>query len=211
MKFVVTAGPTREFIDDVRFISNASSGRMGFALARATREAGHDVTLVSGPTALEPPEGVECVKVTSAEDMVEAALAALDGADVLVSAAAIADFKPEKARGKIKSGGELTLKLAPTRKLTREARQKFPELFIAAFKAEYGATDDELLEAARGKLLSEGLDLIAANDLKENEFGSSGNEVVVVGRDGKVLEKFKGSKLEVARALTDSISRAAAR
>ncbi len=181
VKVVVAAGPTREYIDDIRFISNGSSGLMGCAIASEALSRGHEVVLVLGPTNVRAPDGVRVVDVVSADDMIDAVLEELKaGADVLVSAAALADYTPdEKIEGKIRSGGELTLRLKRTRKLIGEARKMFPKLKIVAFKAEYGGTENEMID--RGRSLLGVADLVVVNDVSEGVFGSSDNEVYIVG------------------------------
>jgi phosphopantothenoylcysteine synthetase/decarboxylase len=116
MHFLITAGPTREPLDPVRYLSNRSSGKMGFAVASAAQQAGHAVTLIAGPTALTPPQGVSLVKVTTAQEMYDAVMAALPSAQVAVFAAAVADYRPiQAALQKIKKGAEtLTLTLERT-------------------------------------------------------------------------------------------------
>ena len=187
MRVLITMGPTREPIDSVRFISNASSGKMGMALAREGRKRGHGVTAVSGPVNIEIPGGIKVIDVKTAEEMVSSTLEELKGDyDIMISAAAIADYSPEFQQGKMDSGKEVLLRLKPTPKLTRLAREKFPELFIAAFKAEVNLQEEELLKRARKKLTEEKLNLVVANDIGRNIFGSEKTEVWILdGRDVK--------------------------
>ncbi len=184
MRVLITMGPTREPIDSVRFISNASSGKMGLALAEEGRKRGHEVTAVSGPVDVEIPEGIKVIDVKTAEEMVNSTLEELKGGyDVIISAAAIADYSPEFRQGKMDSSKEVMLRLKPTPKLTRLAREKFPGPFIVAFKAEVNVPQEELLERARKKLSSEKLNLVVANDIGKNIFGSEKTEVWIL--DGK--------------------------
>jgi phosphopantothenoylcysteine decarboxylase/phosphopantothenate--cysteine ligase len=161
VRAVVTAGPTREPIDPVRFITNRSSGKQGYAVATALAALGAEVTLVSGPVALATPAGVRRIDVETAQEMLEATLAALADADILVGTAAVADYRPvTAATQKIKKKAD-TLDLAMTRNkdILVEARSRFPALFIAGFAAE----TEKLAEHAQGKLARKKLDLIAAN------------------------------------------------
>ena len=184
MRVLITMGPTREPIDSVRFISNASSGKMGLALAEDGRKRGHEVTAVSGPVGVEIPDGIKVIGVKTAEEMVNSTLEELKaGYDAIISAAAIADYSPEFQQGKMDSREEVLLRLKPTPKLTRLTREKFPGLFIVAFKAEVNLPEEELLERARKKLSSEKLNLVVANDIGRNGFGSEKTEVWIL--DGK--------------------------
>jgi phosphopantothenoylcysteine decarboxylase/phosphopantothenate--cysteine ligase len=161
-RFVVTAGPTHEAVDPVRFIGNRSSGRMGFALAEALRDAGAAVDLIAGPVQLETPQGVRRVDVESAEQMLNAVLEALPGADGFVAVAAVADYRPARAESeKIKkSDAALSLQLTPTPDiLARVAAGATRPPLVMGFAAE----TQDLLESARAKLSQKGLDLIAAN------------------------------------------------
>jgi phosphopantothenoylcysteine decarboxylase/phosphopantothenate--cysteine ligase len=168
MKVLITLGPTQEPIDEVRYITNASSGKMGAALAREAINRGHKTTIVAGPVAIELPMNAKIIRVRTAKEMTDESLKELEhGYDVLVSTAAIADYSPEFCSGKIKSGGgDLTLTLRENLKLTALARIRFPKLFIVAFKAEC-QSGEELIAAASAKLAREGLDLIVANDVRK--------------------------------------------
>jgi phosphopantothenoylcysteine decarboxylase/phosphopantothenate--cysteine ligase len=158
---VVTAGPTREPIDPVRFITNRSSGKQGYAVAQALRQLGAAVTLVSGPVHLPVPAGVKRMEVETAQEMLEATLAASDGAHILVGAAAVADYRPASAAAqKIKKADEnLNLSLTRTADILAQVRARHPNLFIAGFAAE----TEKLAEHARSKLVRKKLDLVAAN------------------------------------------------
>ena len=140
MKFVVTAGPTREPIDPIRFLSNRSSGKMGYAIASAAIEEGHEVILISGPVALSPPVAARVIQVTTSDEMYEAVHGALAKTDVLVMCAAVADYKPAAtAKEKIKKGDEaLSLELVPTRDILKSL-PKTRDYFVVGFAAE---TDD---------------------------------------------------------------------
>jgi phosphopantothenoylcysteine decarboxylase/phosphopantothenate--cysteine ligase len=183
-RVVVTAGPTRERIDPVRFVSNRSSGRMGFAVAQAAREAGATVVLVSGPVGLPTPAGVVRVNVESAAEMLAAVLRELPGTDIFISTAAVADYRPaQAAEQKIK-------KTAPTVELSMErttdvlatvaARADRP--FVVGFAAETEAVEQN----ARSKLMKKNLDMIAANEVGHDKaFDCEENELIVLGRNGR--------------------------
>lgn len=198
---LVTAGPTREMFDPVRFLSNPSSGRMGYAVAEAARDRGAEVTLISGPVALDGPRGVKLVRVVSAEEMARAVDQNLDGARVVVMTAAVSDQRPkERARQKVKKrDGEETVTLVRTADILAGlgARKKRPVL--VGFAAE-----SENVEAnAREKLDRKNLDLIVANDVAQ-AFGGDENRVVVLARDGG-RQEVSGTKRAVAHAIWDMV------
>jgi phosphopantothenoylcysteine decarboxylase/phosphopantothenate--cysteine ligase len=162
MRFLITAGGTREYIDPVRFISNASSGKMGYALARAALKAGHQVTLITAPTALKPPPGVELVRVESAAQMFTAVKEHFAHCDCLVMAAAVADYTPSRpSRTKLKKQAvKLTLELKPTRDILRWAgRQEKRGQLLVGFALE----DRDLQANAERKMRDKRLDMIIAN------------------------------------------------
>ena len=196
-RVLVTAGPTFEPIDTVRGITNISSGKMGYAVARAARDAGATVTLVSGPTALAPPRGLECIDVTSAQQMFDAALARVETTDVFIGVAAVADYRPkETLRHKLKKGtGEMTLQLQPNPDIlgTLAARPSGP--FCVGFAAE-----TENLEAyADDKRRRKKVPLLAAN-LAQHAFGAEDNQLILFDDDGK-HELARAPKTVLARAL----------
>ncbi|MFH1054799.1 MAG: phosphopantothenoylcysteine decarboxylase [Candidatus Altiarchaeota archaeon] len=203
MRVLITAGPTREYIDDIRFISNESTGLMGLALAEEAYRRGFEVTLVLGPTSLPTMYGVRVIPVVSSEEMTERTLAELgNGYDILISAAALADYTPfKKVGGKIRSGGKLTLKLKPTRKLIVEARKCFPDLKIVAFKAEYGGSVDEMVGEA--KKLMPCADMVILNDVSRNVFGCHETEAYILCDGVKCLPRMP--KKEAAKKILDSI------
>ena len=164
MKFLITAGPTREPIDPVRFLSNRSSGKMGYALAEAAAARGHEVTLISGPVALPPPKDVQVVRVVTAADMLAAVKLHLRRNDVLIMAAAVADWTPVRvAKRKLKKGGaqRLTLELKPTPDILKSIAPLKGKRMFVGFAAE---THNVAAEAKR-KLREKNLDLIVANDV----------------------------------------------
>jgi len=161
LHLIITAGGTREYLDPVRYISNASSGRMGYALARAAIKAGHKVTLITAPTALTPPRGADVVRVVSAADMAAAVKKNFGRCDVLVMAAAVSDYTPvEKAKVKTKKEkGLLTLKLEPTEDILAWAGRHRKKQFVVGFALE----DCDLKANAEKKLHSKNADMIIAN------------------------------------------------
>jgi len=170
MKLLVTAGPTREFLDPVRFLSNRSTGKMGYAIAAAGADRGHDVHLISGPVSLEPPAGIPLTRITSAAEMLEAVLAALADCDALVMCAAVADWRPkhcstQKLKKQVMSG---TLELERTADILQAVRaRRRPDQIIAGFAAE----TENVIAAATGKLRHKGLDLVVANDVSRADAG----------------------------------------
>lgn len=184
-RVVVTAGPTREALDPVRYISNHSSGKMGYALAEAAAHAGAVTTLISGPVNLAPPEHVTLEYVESARDMLQASQALLSSCDIFIACAAVADYRPaDRQEQKIKKGPEaMTLQLVrnPDIVATVAAAENRP--FTVGFAAE----TQDVLDYARDKMLRKNLDMIVANDVSDREIGfnSDDNEVSVLWRDGQ--------------------------
>ncbi|MCX7826339.1 MAG: phosphopantothenoylcysteine decarboxylase [Verrucomicrobiae bacterium] len=208
MNVLITAGPTREWMDPVRFISNPSSGKMGYALAEAAREAGARVTLVSGPTALPSPRGIETIRVETAAEMAREVFLRAKRADIIILCAAVADWTPaRRARQKIKKsevGGRrpgFTLRLKPTvdiaAVLGRKRRRRGQVL--VGFAAETRRVEAN----ARGKLERKKLDLIVANDVSEAGagFGVDTNKVILIDRHGRVERPPRASKQTLARKI----------
>jgi phosphopantothenoylcysteine decarboxylase / phosphopantothenate---cysteine ligase len=210
---VVTAGPTLEAIDPVRFVSNRSSGKMGYAIAAAARDAGAEVTLITGPTALVPPAGVRTFAVESADDMKDAVLAHLPRADAVIMAAAVADYRPvERVTTKLKKkdlGNEMTIRMTENPDLLKAiVAARRPGTVIVGFKAETG---DAIAEAGR-MLRDKKLDLVVANDVGDAGavFGSDDDQVAFVSADGvEQLPLLK--KTEVARRLVSKLAERLAR
>lgn len=183
---------------------------MGRSLASEALKRGHFVTIVAGPVGIKLPREAKTLRVRTAKEMTDATLKELAGGyDVLISTAAIADYTPtKKPPGKIKSGIEgLAIELSCTRKLTYEARKSFPDLFIAAFKAECSVDRETLLSSARRKLEKEGLNLIAANDIGEYGFGSDVTDVTLINKKGAIAGPFKGSKDAIAKKIWEAIEK----
>ena len=201
-RVLVTAGPTEEAIDPVRSITNASSGRMGYAVARAAREAGARVTLVSGPVSLPAPAGVERIGVRSAEQMFEAVKQAAPASDVFIAVAAVADYRVKnRSAQKIKKGaGSMTLELAENPDiLAHVAAMKNPP-FCVGFAAE----SEKLAEHARAKRMKKRVPLLAAN-LAQKALGAEDNEITLFDDAGE-HPLGRGSKLELARKLVSHVA-----
>lgn len=197
LRMLITAGPTREYLDPVRYLSNRSSGKMGYALAEAARDWPARVTLVSGPTVLPPPAGVEFVAVTTAAEMAAAVFAAFDATDLVIMAAAVCDFRPRRvAEDKIKKhafGG--VLELEPTIDILAELGRRRQRQVIVGFAVE----THDLERYAREKLHRKGADLIVANNV--SAFDADRNAVSLVGRDGETVSLPEMSKRDLAREL----------
>ena len=213
MKIVITAGPTREHLDPVRFLSNPSTGKMGFAIAAEAARRGHDVTLVAGPVALKAPKGVKRVDVVSAREMLAACRAEIGRSPaVFISTAAVADWRPAKCAAKKLMKGEMSgvLKLVRNpdilKTLDRCRKQsKTVDLRLVGFAAE---TNDVLSEAAR-KCREKGLEFIVANDVSEKGcgFGTDTNRVTFVFPDGTLTKFPLMTKRLVAKRILDEVSR----
>ena len=202
---LITAGPTREKIDPVRYLTNRSSGRMGYALAEAALRRGARVLLVSGPAALTPPDAAEITRVESAEQMREAVLKLLPQATIVIKTAAVSDYRPKHtASQKIKGKGALTLELEPTTDILAEIARKKDSQIIIGFAAE----TENALENARQKLSSKSLDAIVANDVSREGVGfdSDRNAVTIITHDD-VIEVPESTKWEVAQRVLDEIVR----
>lgn len=204
-RIIVTAGPTRENIDPVRFISNRSSGKMGYAIAGEAARRGAEVTLISGPASIRPPSGADLVKVTTSDEMYRAVLEKADGADAVIMAAAVSDYRPtESLPSKIKKGKKnITLDLEKTVDIIEELGKKKRGSLLVGFAAE----TENLIENARKKLKAKNLDLIVANDVTEEGagFDADTNRVFLIDRNGVVEETPKLSKGEVAARIVDLI------
>jgi phosphopantothenoylcysteine decarboxylase/phosphopantothenate--cysteine ligase len=203
---LVTAGPTREELDPVRFLSNYSSGKMGYAIARAARARGARVVLVSGPVSLPEPAGVEMIRVVSAQDMYQAVMEKAGQADVIIKAAAVADFRPElRGAHKTKKGSAESMMVELRRNpdiLAELGRQKGRRILVG-----FAAETQDLLKHAREKLTGKNLDMIVANDVTQEGagFDSDTNIVRLLTADGKIEELPQMSKDVVAGILLDRI------
>lgn len=203
-RVLITAGPTRERIDPVRFISNRSSGKMGFAVAQAAREAGAEVVLVSGPVSLPTPAGIRRIDVESAAEMLNAVLGEVEGADIFISTAAVADYRPASAaEQKIKKTSDrmdLSMERTPDVLATVAARPNRP--FVVGFAAETESVEQH----ARAKLLKKNLDMIAANEVGHDKaFDCEDNQLLILWRAGR-RELPRASKVTLARQLVALIA-----
>jgi phosphopantothenoylcysteine decarboxylase/phosphopantothenate--cysteine ligase len=207
LRFLISAGPTREFFDPIRYISNRSSGRMGYAIAEAALAVSPEVTVVSGPTSLPAPKGVEFVSVTTAEEMAEAVWSRFGSVDVCIMAAAVCDFRPKKtAASKIKkSPGGGTLELETTPDILAELGRRKKSQVLVGFAAE----TDHLEQHAREKLVRKNLDFIVAND--SSAFDSETNRVAILSADGNVERLPEMAKTEVAKQIIERAVRLARR
>jgi phosphopantothenoylcysteine decarboxylase/phosphopantothenate--cysteine ligase len=202
-RVLITAGPTRECIDPVRFVSNRSSGKMGFAVAQAMREAGADVVLITGPVCLSTPPGVQRVDVESCEQMDAAVQRALPGTSIFIGTAAVADYRPVvRAEQKIKKRSDkLSLELMRTTDILAQVSASVRRPFVVGFAAE----TESLEQHAREKLLAKNLDLIAANEVGHSKaFDCDQNALLVLWRGGRI-ELPPASKRELGRQLTQII------
>ena len=198
MRFLITAGPTREPIDPVRYLSNRSSGKMGYAIAEAAIEAGHEVVLISGPVSVDRPRGVAVVPVSSSDEMFDAVMRQTRNCDILVMCAAVADYKPAKvSTAKIKKReANLSLELKPTRDILASLPTKDRQYLVVGFAAE----TENIEVNAQKKLWEKNCDLIVANDARIG-MESDENEVEIFFRDAEKKRILRASKKIIAREL----------
>jgi phosphopantothenoylcysteine decarboxylase / phosphopantothenate---cysteine ligase len=200
---LITAGPTREKIDPVRYLTNRSSGRMGYALAEAASRRGARVLLVSGPTSIAPPAHAELTRVESTEQMRDAVLNLLPQATIVIKTAAVSDYRPKTAAGqKIKRKGAMALELEATPDILKEISSRKDSQIVVGFAAE----TDNVLENARQKLVAKNLDAIVVNDVSREGVGfdSDRNAVTIITRD-EVVEVPETTKAEVAQRVLDQV------
>jgi phosphopantothenoylcysteine decarboxylase/phosphopantothenate--cysteine ligase len=204
-RVLVTAGPTQEAIDPVRYLTNHSSGKMGYAVAQAAAERGADVTLVSGPANLPVPAGVTLVNVTTAQEMYDTVLSYFPNTDVVVKAAAVADYRPAEVQDKkIKKDKDMTIALVKNPDILLELGRCKTKQILVGFAAE----TDNLKNHAMDKLSRKNLDMIVANDvtMEGAGFNTDTNVVRLYFRDGRELELPRLSKLDVARKILDAVT-----
>ena len=206
MNFMITAGPTREPIDPVRYISNRSSGKMGYAIAEAALQDRHEVVLISGPVNLSPPRGARLISVTTSDEMFGAVHRHAPDCEILVMCAAVADYKPQNVSAtKIKKrGASLSVELVPTRDILSSLQNKDRQFLVVGFAAE---TND--VEAnARNKLQTKHCDIIVANDVSSDDSGmeSDQNEVTIFFRNGETKKIPRAPKKIIARELVKIFS-----
>ena len=200
---LITAGPTREKIDPVRYITNRSSGRMGYALAEAALRRGARVLLVSGPTAIMPPDAAEVIRVETADQMRDAVLSLLSQATIVIKTAAVSDYRPKTIAGqKLKRTGPISLELEPTADILAELASRKTNQLIVGFAAE----TENVLQNARKKLAKKALDAIVVNDVSRDGIGfdSERNAVSILTRD-EVVEVPETTKWEVAQRVLDQV------
>ena len=203
MRILITAGPTREPIDDVRYLSNGSSGRMGYALAQAAQRRGHTVVLVSGPVELPAPSGVELVRVVTTDEMYHACQQRFPDCDGLIAAAAVCDYRPrQRIAGKLKKTGRpLTLELVETIDVLASLAANKGHRWVVGFAVE----PDESLDAAHAKLLAKNCDWIVVN--APSAIGAADNRISVIDRSAQVVLTAQGPKAEIAERLMEWIER----
>ncbi|MCY9381891.1 bifunctional phosphopantothenoylcysteine decarboxylase/phosphopantothenate--cysteine ligase CoaBC [Bacillus inaquosorum] len=206
-RVVITAGPTREAVDPVRFFTNKSTGKMGYALAEAAVQLGAQVTLISGPVSLDLPKGLsQFIPVQSAADMREAVLSVYDASDIVIKTAAVADFTPKTVfdHKMKKQDGGMTLELKRTVDILKELGEKKQEQLLVGFAAE----TQDVEHYARKKLAAKNLDMIVANDVKANGagFGADTNIVTIFFKDGRKRELPMMSKLDVSFEILQEIA-----
>ncbi|WP_346893353.1 bifunctional phosphopantothenoylcysteine decarboxylase/phosphopantothenate--cysteine ligase CoaBC [Clostridium sp. UBA871] len=204
-KVLVTAGPTRANIDPVRFLTNRSTGKMGYAIAEEARDRGAEVVLVSGPTSIKAPLGVKIIKVETNEEMLKAVKAEFDTSDIVVKSAAVSDYKPKTySDKKIKKGpGNLNIELERDNDILKELGTLKKHQILVGFAAE----SNDVIENAHIKLKKKNLDYIVANNITESNagFGSDTNRVTVINRDGKEISLDNMSKRLVGHELFNMI------
>lgn len=202
---LITAGPTREKIDPARYLTNRSSGRMGYAVAESALRRGARVLLVSGPTSLTPPAAADLTRVESAEQMLDAVMNLLPQATIVIKTAAVSDYRPKSASAqKIKRKGPITLELEPTADILKEISARKQSQIIVGFAAE----TENVLENARQKLSAKRLDAIVVNDVSREGVGfdSDRNQVTIISHD-EVVEVPETTKWEVAQRVLDQVVR----
>lgn len=204
-KVLISAGPTIAPLDPVRFITNRSTGKMGYNLAKEARDRGAEVVLVSGPTSLETPKGINVIKINTNEEMKDAILEHFHNSDIVIKSAAVADYKPkEYSVQKIKKGNEdLNLVLTRDNDILKLLGEKKTHQLLVGFAAE----SNDIIENAKRKLENKNLDFIVANDITESGtgFASDDNKVFIISRTGENKELDKMSKREVASNIFDTI------
>lgn len=205
-KVLVTAGPTISPIDPVRFITNRSTGKMGFAIAEEARDRGADVTLISGPTSLVPPVGVKYIKVETNEEMLRETLNQFEQQDIVIKSAAVADYKPKQySTTKIKkSESELCIDFIKDTDILKTLGETKKNQILVGFAAE----SNDLIKNAEAKVRTKNLDYIVANDItsRDTGFASNDNKVTIITKEGKIIPMEKMTKREVARELFNLIN-----
>ncbi|MGE1161843.1 bifunctional phosphopantothenoylcysteine decarboxylase/phosphopantothenate--cysteine ligase CoaBC [Peribacillus simplex] len=206
-KYLITAGPTREAIDPVRYVTNHSSGKMGYALAEQAIELGAEVTLITGPVNLTPPSKARVIPVESAADMYEAVFGQFDSSDVVIMTAAVADYKPKNyhAQKMKKQPGENVIEFERTKDILKELGENKTHQILVGFAAETNNVE----EYARGKLVKKNADMIVANNVTVAGagFGTDTNIVTIYDKNGSATELPKMSKADIAKSILAEVSR----
>ncbi|PEZ81424.1 bifunctional phosphopantothenoylcysteine decarboxylase/phosphopantothenate--cysteine ligase CoaBC [Bacillus sp. AFS017274] len=206
-KYLITAGPTREAIDPVRYVTNHSSGKMGYALAEEAIEMGAEVTLITGPVNLKPPFKARVIPVESAADMYDAVFDQFDSSDVVIMTAAVADYKPKiyHAQKMKKQPGENVIEFERTKDILKELGENKTHQILVGFAAETNNVE----EYARGKLVKKNADMIVANNVTVAGagFGTDTNIVTIYDKDGSAIELPKMSKADIAKSILAEVSR----
>ena len=200
MRFLITAGPTREPLDPVRYLSNRSSGKMGYAIAAAALAEEHEVTLISGPVALAPPSGAHLVRVTTGDEMFAAASAQFPLCDVFVMCAAVCDYRPAHyVSQKMKKRPRFSLELESTRDILASLTSEPHDAFVVGFAAE----TDALIANAQRKLIEKNCDMLVANDVSRADIGMDAdeNELLIFSKNASPKKLSRQKKTELARAL----------
>jgi phosphopantothenoylcysteine decarboxylase/phosphopantothenate--cysteine ligase len=204
---LITAGPTQEALDPVRYITNRSSGKMGYALAEAAVKRGASVTLVSGPVQIDPPAGVNLIRIVSARQMRDAVIQHMDAATIIIKAAAVADYHLEEVpKQKVKKAPmRLSLELAPTPDILAEVGRRKGDRLLVGFAAE----TDNLMAEARRKLETKHCDMVVGNLVNQDGTGfeSDENEVVLVLNSGESIKLPRARKTEIAHKILDQVMR----
>jgi phosphopantothenoylcysteine decarboxylase/phosphopantothenate--cysteine ligase len=197
MRILLTAGPTREYIDDVRYLSNASSGRMGYALAQSALDAGHEVVLVTGPVDLQPPTGCDVRQVVTTADMRDACLTAFPDCDGVIAAAAVCDYQPrQRTNGKMtKTGEPISIELIETDDVLAQLGQRRDHHWVVGFALEA----ENARENALQKLRAKNCDVVVLNS--PQAIGSATNDVQLLGPSGDTLAEWSGEKSVIATHL----------
>ena len=205
MKILITAGPTREPIDPVRYLTNRSSGKMGYAIAESAINRNHEVILVSGPVALEPPQNCRIIKVETAAQMYDEVSSNSNNCDAVIMVAAVADYTPDVYHDeKIKKSDNAEIKLIRTKDILGSMRNGFGfEGILVGFAAD----TNELRENAISKMTQKGCNFIVANDVSRNDigFGSDQNEVTIFDQQGRQEQIHKSSKSLIAKSIIEKI------
>lgn len=216
MRILIAAGATKEYIDAIRFISNDSSGKTGLALLKECLKRKHEVKFIYGSGKALSERVIakiskECktIHAVSYNDFKNNILKEAMDCDVFICPAAISDFTVETKNLKIKSNNEILIRLIPTEKIVKLVKEKFPKIFVVAFKAEYNLSKEELINAGIEKLKNENLDAVVANDVSKSKFGMDKAEMFLISKTNQdvKIEHLKSNKREIAKKILDFIEK----